>query len=148
MSGNGKMSNFDWVSARGACSIRKVFEQLKLGAMDDVRAINALRAGLVCDMADNSTGDFFSVFREGNGSRTVKFSSASDDEITITNSTGMNLRVTLTLNNQGDCKLRIVGKDEELEQWQVRRMALEELFFGGNEPPRMRIPGRTDMGRI
>jgi hypothetical protein len=34
----------------------------------------------------------------------------------------------LTLNNNGECRLRV--KDEELEQWQVRRMALEELFFG------------------
>ncbi len=36
--------------------------------------------------------------------------------------------VTLTLNNEGRCKLRVDGA-EELEQWQVRRIALEKLFF-------------------
>lgn len=38
------------------------------------------------------------------------------------------LRATITLNNEGRCMLKVDG--EELEPWNVRRMALEDLFFG------------------
>jgi ornithine cyclodeaminase/alanine dehydrogenase-like protein (mu-crystallin family) len=38
------------------------------------------------------------------------------------------LQASITLNSDGQCKLK-VGNDE-LEQWQVRRMALETLSFG------------------
>jgi hypothetical protein len=36
-------------------------------------------------------------------------------------------RASITLTNGGQCKLRV--GEEELEQWQFRRMALEKLFF-------------------
>jgi hypothetical protein len=39
---------------------------------------------------------------------------------------------TLTLTNEGKCKLRV--GDQELDEWQVLRKALEKLFFAG--PPR------------
>ena len=35
---------------------------------------------------------------------------------------------TLTLNRLGKCRLLV--NEEELTQWQFRRMALEKLFFG------------------
>jgi hypothetical protein len=34
----------------------------------------------------------------------------------------------ITLNNEGLCKLKV--GETELDHWQVRRMALERLFFG------------------
>ena len=37
------------------------------------------------------------------------------------------LSANLTLNDQGECKLLMDGK--ELDEWQFRRRALEELFF-------------------
>lgn len=38
---------------------------------------------------------------------------------------------TLTLNGDGECRVRIGG--EEYELWRMRQMALEKIFF---EPPR------------
>jgi hypothetical protein len=35
--------------------------------------------------------------------------------------------VTLTFNDEGQCRLNV--KEKECELWQVRRMALEELLF-------------------
>jgi hypothetical protein len=35
---------------------------------------------------------------------------------------------TLTLNNEGECRLLVNG--QELEEWQFRKMMWEELFFG------------------
>jgi len=32
-----------------------------------------------------------------------------------------------TLNDEGECRLKVTGQEKEL--WQVRKMALEELFF-------------------
>ena len=37
--------------------------------------------------------------------------------------------VTLTFADEGECRLNVNGEDREF--WQVRRMALEELFFRG-----------------
>jgi hypothetical protein len=37
--------------------------------------------------------------------------------------------VTLTLSDEGECRLNVNEKEREL--WQVRRMALEELLFRG-----------------
>jgi hypothetical protein len=38
-------------------------------------------------------------------------------------------KATLTLTNEGKCKLKVEG-GEELYDWQFRRMVLENLFFG------------------
>jgi len=37
----------------------------------------------------------------------------------------------ITLNDAGECKLRV--DTEEVESWQFRRRALEELFFGTSD---------------
>ena len=37
--------------------------------------------------------------------------------------------VTLTFNDEGDCRLHVDERERDL--WQVRRMALEELLFQG-----------------
>ena len=38
--------------------------------------------------------------------------------------------IDVTLNNEGFCRLTVSGKEGDFEQWQVRKMALEKLFFG------------------
>lgn len=38
------------------------------------------------------------------------------------------ISATLTLNDLGECRLRV--GDQELDRWQVLRRALEPLFFG------------------
>jgi E3 ubiquitin-protein ligase DOA10 len=122
-------SNFDWVRERANCSLGKVFKELELGAQGDIDTINSQRNpdDQIKFSLSKSSGRF-AVVRETTSFplESVDFSLA-DDEI-IVNGSGVNFTATLTLNNKGQCRLKVNG--EELEQWQVRRMALEELFFG------------------
>ncbi len=60
--------------------------------------------------------------------RSVDFA-LSKDRINVYNDKDeIMLAATITLNNEGKC--RLVVEEEELTQWQFRRMALEKLFFG------------------
>jgi hypothetical protein len=122
----------DWVKARSECSIARVFSELYLGAKNDVEAINLTpiatdNIGSPFDVHANPSGNSFVVFRTENIHRTVKFR-LGPDRIEIINQAGQ-FTITLTLNNEGRCKLKVNG-GEELEQWQARRMMLEGLFFG------------------
>jgi hypothetical protein len=58
-------------------------------------------------------------FRLGDGTITVHRVGTKGEELLFT--------ADVTLDNEGQCKLRV--GDDNLEQWQVRRMALERLFF-------------------
>jgi hypothetical protein len=130
-----RMTNFNWIKARADCSLAQVLRQLELGVRNDVDTVNAQR------MADDrhkfsisaSTGRF-SVSRES--SRAVPLSvdfSLEGDEIVVCTGDEIILTATITLNHEGRCMLRV--DEEEVEQWQVRRMALEDLFFGEGGRP-------------
>jgi hypothetical protein len=122
-------SSFDWVSARHACSTQAVFESLKLAADNDVKVINSVRGKPLFAMKPNDAGDEFSVIREDTAPQRLVNFSITSNEISIKPSTGNSFRVNLTLNDAGECKLRIKGRDEDLELWQLLRIGLEELFF-------------------
>jgi hypothetical protein len=118
----------DWVKERAACSLAQVFKELQLGVEEDVRAINDVRA-LDDDhkfqtSPINHTG--FVVYRNVSA-KNVRFF-LQPDHIEIDNDvSGEKHTATITLNNEGRCKPVLNG--EELELWQLRRTALEPLFF-------------------
>jgi hypothetical protein len=125
---------FDWVTARAECSLYRVFKELREGVTQDVEKRNT------CKQPDNpnkwtvgaASDRAFSVFREENKFH-PKFASVdfllSDKGITVVGSGKNDSKFTAitSLNNEGRCIFK-VGK-AELEQWQVRRMALEAIFF-------------------
>jgi len=125
------VSKFDWVTARSSCSLPKVFQELRLQVEEDVKTRNALRP-------DNSPYEFsvaengpeFTVNLEAKDvHRSVTFSLA-DHAISVRDNKGNQMfDVTLTFNDEGECRLNV--SKEERDLWQVRRMALEELLFGG-----------------
>jgi hypothetical protein len=124
--------NFNWVQAHAACSIAQVFSELYLGAEEDVKTRNLIpnTGGYPAPafrVQSNSDGDFFAVFENGNNAAMVKFQ-RGQGRIIITIQERQ-VVVTLGLNNDGECKLKINGDAKELEQWQVRRMVLEGLLF-------------------
>ena len=126
MSDNAK---FDWVTKRSRCSFPNIFKELKLQVEDDVKIRNALRpntAPYEFSVADG--GDDFTVLLEaGDFHKSVKFSLA-EHAIVVEDDAGNNaFEVTLTFDDQGDCRLHV--NDKQLELWQVRRMALEDLLF-------------------
>lgn len=124
----------DWVGARAKCSVAVVFENLRNGARRDVHTRNEQlpdRSNYVFRFAElPNTTDSFSVIREGGrgtGADIVRFS-WSAQTIEIESQSGrVNMRATLTLNLKGECRLLV--NNEELEEWHVRKKALEGLFF-------------------
>jgi hypothetical protein len=120
---------FDWVTERAACSLPKVFKDLGSQLEADVKTRNALRP--------NNSPYEFSV-KEDVSDITVLLQSAdvrkavvfrlTPHSILVRDDKGNELfEVTLTFTDDGKCRLNV--SDQPREFWQVRRMALEELFF-------------------
>lgn len=122
--------NLDWVNARAGCSMYKMFRELRNEVLEDIKKRNDARKEgerVRFDFGGDS-GKGFSVFREGaSGTACIDFT-ISDEGINVANAEQVMFTATITLNDQGRCLFMIGGK--ELEKWQVRRMALEGLFFG------------------
>jgi hypothetical protein len=129
------MADFDWVRARAECSLHTTFVRLESGVKSDVDARKEIPPA-------NSEGVSFKASKEGDrlvvtrteGSevRKVEFS-VNQNAILVAGDTA-NFEATPGLNITGDCTLMV--EDQELELWQVRRKALERLFFN-EQPPRI-----------
>jgi|ERR1035441_276869 hypothetical protein len=130
---NGTTENFDWVTARNECSIRNVFETLRLQIENDIKIMN--ESLLLNQKKRYSYGiaaavGGFTVFLEGvAGSRhSVLFSITEKGSILVRTEEGEPvLEGKPTVCDDGKCRLKIEGREREL--WHVRKMALEDLFF-------------------
>lgn len=132
-------SILNWVRARADCSVRSVFDELIEGARGDAEEMNSLlgeRSQMIFSTYRPSKRRF-SVARVDdpitNISSSVDFELEANEIVVYHMSNSGNetlFRVGVTLNNEGQCRLKIKGQDEELEQWQVRRKALEPFLFG------------------
>src|ERR1700693_1816609 len=133
---NGKvekdMSKFDWVTARSSCSLPKVFKELMLQVEEDVKTRNALRpdnSPYEFSVAENGP-DFTVTLEAKDVHRSITFSLGEHAILVRDDKRDQMFEVTLTFSDEGECRLN-VGKDQR-DLWQVRRMALEELLFGGH----------------
>lgn len=124
-------SKFDWVTARSLCSLPNVFRQLRLQVEEDVKTRNALRPNnSPYEFAVAENGDEFTVLLEAKDAHRSVIFSLADHAIIVRDYKGKEMfGVTLTFNDQGDCRLTVEEKERDL--WQVRRMALEGLLFQG-----------------
>jgi hypothetical protein len=122
---------FDWVKERSACSLPKVFQELRTQVEEDVRTRNGLRpnnAPYEFSVEENGE-EFTAVLEAGELRRTVVFSLADHAILVRGDQSDLKLDVKLNFTPKGECKLNVDG--EEHEFWQVRRMALEDLLFRG-----------------
>jgi hypothetical protein len=121
----------DWITKRFLCSLPNVFKELRLQVEEDVKTRNALRPNnspYEFSVAEN--GDDFTVLLEAKDVRRSVIFSRAEHAIVVWDDEGKPLfEVTLTFNDQGDCRLHV--NQEERDLWQVRRMALEGLLFQG-----------------
>jgi hypothetical protein len=125
------MSKFDWVTERSSCSLPKVFKELRLQVEEDVKTRNALRPNnspYEFSLAENG-GDFTVLVKAKDARRSVIFSLAEHAILVRDDNGNQMFEVTLTFNDEGDCRLHVNDKERDL--WQVRRMALEDLLFHG-----------------
>jgi len=126
---NGIPRELDWVKERAACTLAKVFAELHAGVTEDVRAANAT--------ATSPNQSDFQIVMSDERAFTVRRGDILKPVVTfmletasiVVNASGSNeeWRYAVGLNNEGRCQLRRDG--EEYEQWQVRKLALEGLFF-------------------
>jgi hypothetical protein len=125
---------FDWVHVRSECSLPNIFKELEQGVRDDLEAAQSLvppRNELKFSLAKASTKRFSAVRVDDPMraiSNAVDFVCARDKIEVYDTSNQLLYSATLTLNNEGKCRLLV--SDTELTQWQFRRIALEKLFFG------------------
>ena len=129
--------NFNWVKALQDCSFEIKFTVLRCSVE---KTVQVRRQGLKTD--DRALLEFqtindrkFIVIRHGFGSGRVSFQLEANRTAVVTQSTlaGEELdkfTLTLTLNDDGECRFKIDGKGEYLP-WQVERRALEDALFDG-----------------
>jgi hypothetical protein len=128
---NKKPANFNWIEARSKCSLREMFEQLKLGIREDVERFNG-------SLAPDDTNKF-TVVEDAKTMKVLSGDGFKDDSSVVFVLKGNVIRVgsveknqilfdvKIGLNDDGDCKFSIDGK--EFDSWQIRRKALEDLLF-------------------
>ena len=122
---------FDWVKERSACSLPKIFKELRLEVDEDVKARNALRPqNSPYEFSVREDGaDFTVLLKAEEATKSVTFSLAEHAILVRDDKGNQMFEVSLTFGDDGKCKLHIDKEQREL--WQVRRMALEELMFRG-----------------
>jgi hypothetical protein len=125
------MSKFDWVTARSACSLPRVFKELMLQVEEDVKTRNALRpANSPYEFSVTEDGADFAAHLEAKDVRRSVIFSLAEHAISVRDDKGNQMfDVTPAFNDKGECRLNVNG--EGRDSWQVRRMALEGLLFGG-----------------
>lgn len=135
-------NDFDWVTARNDCSVMASFSALRIAARKNVEYRNAQRsdfqekATISLFEAEDFGENGFCVRRHDDIGGRVCFEH-EEERIKIerfsTKGTivGSALTVTVTLNDEGECRYRIDGEGE-FKTWQVLRRSLEHLFFGMN----------------
>jgi len=125
----GTPQKLDWVRERNACSVRAVFYSLKQDVQEDARKRNEqLPASNHYRFDVTSHETAFTVITMSNDRPKSVVFRLRDKVISVEDGHGTIIfEAGITLNDQGRCLLQVDGK--ECESWQVRRKALEELFF-------------------
>jgi hypothetical protein len=122
----------DWVSELAKCDIKSAFDLLGTAVEKDVERYKALPRFRGQIEFSNDPNWSFSVVRHGIVMKMTVFSRVNDHiAITFSNSSHEALNVVPILTKTGHYKFQVEGEDDEpLFQWQLRRRALEPIFFG------------------
>ena len=129
--------DFDWVGAQSKCNAAAVFETLRTRVRDDVQRRNGLLGrndGWTFEFS--SEEDEFEVARRetGPGGRvlaSVNFARSGRQILVYSEELDVDFAAIVALDHSGACKL-VIG-EAIYTDWEVRRMALELLFFEENE---------------
>jgi hypothetical protein len=131
--------DFDWVSAQSTCNAAAMFARLLTGVREDIRRRNALlgrQDGWKFELAGED--DEFEVSRlAGHGPAGgkvlafVSFTRAGQRIHVRGDGVDLELTAIVTLDTTGACRF-VVG-EAMYSDWEIRRMALELLFFADDE---------------
>jgi len=133
-------ADFDWVSAQAQCNAAAMFEQLRAGVREDVQRRNGLLGrtdGWRFEF--ESEDDAFEVSKV-TGSRVhpevpavVTFELDGRHIQIHSEDIDIDITVVVSLDPGGTCRF-VVG-EAIYSGWEIRRMALETLFFAELEEP-------------
>ncbi len=132
--------DFDWVTAQSACSAAALFARLHAQVTEDVaRRTRLLQGDEGWTFEINQDGDAFEVWRVVPGftgsqvAASVRFERAGRRIQIHGDGVEVDITAVAALDAAGVCRL-VVG-EAMYSDWELRRMALEELFFEELEPP-------------
>ena len=124
----------DWVAAQAHCTAATAFERLRAGAKEDVRRRNAVLGrddGWTFEFAEDDAGfDVSRIQGRLTGSNVlalVRFERAGLRINVRGEDVDVDFTAVLTLDAAGQCRF-VVG-EAMYSDWEIRRMALEQLFF-------------------
>jgi hypothetical protein len=129
--------DFDWVGAQAKCSAALMFDRLRAHVEEDVRRRNGLLGrhdGWKFEFY--SEGDAFEVSRliaAGKVGAVVQFERVGRRIHVQGEDIDIDLTAIVTLDTNGACRF-VVG-EAMYSDWELRRMALELLFFEEIEEP-------------
>ena len=125
--------DFDWVAAHATCSASSMFGRLRTGVSEDVRRRNG-QMGVAAyprfEVEDGEEEHTFDVTRlDDRDSVTafVTFKRAGRRILVSGDGVDVDLTMVLAVDPAGSCRY-VIGEALYAE-WEVRRMALEQLFF-------------------
>ncbi len=128
--------NFDWVTALAGCSAGEMFQKLQDGAVADVDRRNA---------AAESRGDnwSFEIHEGDDGFEVVRIAPSSKDGAVVTfeldgpriniAGDGVDVRITAVVGINPSGERRYFIGELEFLGWEVRKQALDQLFFEGGD---------------
>jgi hypothetical protein len=122
----------NWVKLRHDCSPLEVFLALKEGANEDSNTRNELKGkdDPVRFRVAARNKHAFEVYRESGDDYTLVRVSWDRSGITVHDRQDKVIdKATLTLTDEGECKLKLASNGDELTGWQFRKRFLESLFF-------------------
>jgi hypothetical protein len=132
---------FDWVTAQAKCSAAVMFDRLRTGVREDVQRRNGIfnrNDGWKFEFHDD--GDEFEASRAvasgAIGSRVaalVRFERVGRRIHVQGEDLDVDFTAVVTLDLTGLCRF-VVG-EAVYSEWEIRRMALEQLFFEEAEEP-------------
>ena len=122
----------EWVKARFDCSVRSMFDRLREEVKCDVTARKELNPSIKgnrsFEFRFQSTGDTFVVSAErGESSRVAVFSVFEGTIVVLDQGDAVIVKGRVALSDDGVCRISVAGI--EVETWQFRKRALEQLFF-------------------
>jgi hypothetical protein len=128
--------DFDWVSAQAKCSAESLFERLRARVREDVLRRNGIfDRGNAWKFEFDEDGDAFEVSRVAAAGSTVdaavRFERVGRRIHVHSEEIDVELTAIVALDVSGQCRF-VVG-EAMYSDWEIRRMALEMLFFEETE---------------
>jgi hypothetical protein len=130
--------DFDWVVAQSNCSAKLMFDRLRSAVSEDVRRRNAvLNQNDGCTFEFEEDGEDFEALRLMSGPRdskvlaVVRFERTGRRIVVHGEDVDVDFTAIVAIDTTGHCRF-LVG-EVMYSEWEIRRMALEALFFEEHE---------------